>query len=151
MSRVKQQFDMMCAIAGGKQKDYFEWQRTVSKNIKISKIKDFPKDIQHRLNSQKIKPKECYRNACNITTSIRGATYVEGYVVLHGLVMEHAWNKIGDLYVDATFEKVLNFSTEFEEYVSVFELTEQQVLTHMIETQVYGTWMGRVYESSIVK
>ena len=82
----------------------------------------------------KPKQKQCFRNCSElvgllthpygkILLGFDGAEYVDGYVYEPGLFpIEHAFVKIGDRYIDPTFELVLGIDVTKCSYMSLLEL-----------------------------
>lgn len=65
-----------------------------------------------------IKQKECYANALHVAErcSELGVEYCEGWIFYHGIPIDHAFNKIGDIYFDVTAEFALKDNPEMREY-----------------------------------
>lgn len=94
--------------------------------------------------------KQCYKNASDLVSavewmathydsSVPGIKYVEGYVACYGLLpIEHAFVKIGDLYVDPTFERALHRDVRKEIYASCIELDFETMVRYQVETGYYG-------------
>ncbi|MDA0152403.1 hypothetical protein OH460_08820 [Vibrio sp. Makdt] len=61
--------------------------------------------------------KACFDN-CFSFIELTSATYVLGYVNV-GIPVEHAWIKVGDRYIDPTYE---TFGIKVDEYYSVLEV-----------------------------
>ena len=144
-SELQQHLKTLTDMTSGKQKDYYEWQHKNSKSVEISAIDSFPKYTKELLHNQESQIKQCYRNAALVAISVPEAKYVEGYVSLHGIPIEHAWNKIGDKYVDITAEKALGGKADFKEYLSVLDLDGEKTMQLMHKTGEYGSWTGRVF------
>lgn len=93
--------------------------------------------------------KQCYRNAFNLVSLIAhpfskiigfnpdSVRYVDGFVYEPGLIpIEHAFVRIGDQYVDPTFERVLKRDVTQCKYVSLVELNLAE-LCDMLEHRGY--------------
>jgi hypothetical protein len=66
------------------------------------------KDIKAvNLKQIKPKPKNCYLNALAVCMRNHDVKYVEGYIEVHGVPLEHAWNCYKGIHFDVT-EEVLN-------------------------------------------
>ena len=144
-SYLKSHLQDLANITSEKQKDYFEWQKKNSKSITKSHISELSEEDQNRLAGEKFSVKMCYKNASEVCAIIPGAKYVEGYVSFMGIPIEHAWNKIGDKYIDVTKDQVLK-GDEFKEYLSVIELSHMELLSHLEKTMVYGDLIKEVYK-----
>lgn len=59
--------------------------------------------------------------------------------------IEHAWNKIGDKYIDITMELVLHRDPTQEEYLSLGEYSEDVISPIVLETGFYGNIYSIVY------
>lgn len=65
--------------------------------------------------------------------------YVEGRFTVCGLFStEHAWNKVGDKYIDITMEIALERNPAEEEYIAWGEYEESEILPYLFESKVYG-------------
>jgi hypothetical protein len=64
--------------------------------------------------------------------------YVEGKVLCCGLSIDHAWVKIGDIYIDPTFEYALGKDVSQEKYAALQEFPLSLVRSYQLKTQVYG-------------
>lgn len=92
------------------------------------------------------KQKMCYKNAAELVRLIKmdcrfpePIRYVEGFVYSNGLFpIEHAFVKIGDRYVDPTFERALKRDPRKELYVSLIEVAPLDLLQLQAETGYYG-------------
>lgn len=91
--------------------------------------------------------KQCYKNASLMTSWLYGfgetdkeIKYVEGMVCDPEcpLPISHAWVKIGDQYIDPTFEKVLERNVEECEYVALGEWSWPELWAVLEKTEVYG-------------
>ena len=124
----------------GKQGKFFKWQADSAKEIKISPT---PKDID----KQEPILKQCWRNSFKVVIENYGKDiiYVEGFVKMHGinLPIEHAWNRIGDIYFDVTSEIR---GVKYEEYISVIELNEEQIWEYADKTGHYGSYLRNHFE-----
>lgn len=92
----------------------------------------------------------CYKNASELLRLIaepggaswlfpEPAFYVEGFVHSNALFpIEHAFVKIGDRYIDPTFERALKRDPRQEMYVSLIEIAPRELLKLEGETGYYG-------------
>ena len=53
--------------------------------------------------------------------------------------IEHAWNKVGDKYVDITMELVLDRDPTKEEYMALGEYEQETVVSICSEVGFYGS------------
>lgn len=95
----------------------------------------------------KVQQKKCYENAAKLVEcvewmaghydpNIPPVKYVEGYAHYYGLL--HAFIKVGDLYIDPTFERALHRDVRKEMYVSCIELDPETMARYQVETGFYG-------------
>lgn len=117
-----------------KQRQYFADTIAVAKRVEI--VRDVLKP----------QPQQCYRNAhllCQLFPE--RVQYCEGKVLAFTPI-EHAFNRIGDKYVDITFEFALN-DTELlqHEYVVFGEYDLQTINRVTKETGYYGDIYRNVY------
>lgn len=92
------------------------------------------------------KQKMCYRNAAELVRLIEmdcrfpgPIRYVEGFVYSNGLFpIDHAFVKIGDQFIDPTFERALKRDPRKESYVSLIELDPLTMAQYQAETGYYG-------------
>ena len=93
--------------------------------------------------------KQCYKNAATLVTLIshplcgllfhREIKYVEGFAFSCGLLpIEHAFVKVGDKYIDPTFEMALHCDVRKEMYASLIELDPLTMIRYQDETGFYG-------------
>lgn len=83
-------------------------------------------------------PKECYRNATLLSQYLNCA-YVEGKTLVGGIFgAEHAFNRIGDKYVDITLELALGKDVTKEEYITQGEWSAEECIDISVSRGVYG-------------
>lgn len=93
--------------------------------------------------------KQCYKNAADLVALIshplgglgrkRPIKYVEGFAFSCGLLpIEHAFVKVGDQYIDPTFERALKLDVRKEMYASLIELDPETMDKYQLETGFYG-------------
>ena len=89
----------------------------------------------------------CYKNAAELVTLMEQhawmfpepGIYVEGYAYCYGLLpIEHAFVKVGDKYIDPTFERALHRDVRKEMYASCIELDPETMARYQLETGFYG-------------
>ena len=133
------------------QKAYYEQRAADARPVKCVRMcdvfnpdqLDFLRDIYHT------QQRQCYRNAANLVTLIshpfggllfpEPAVYVEGFAYAYELLpIEHAFVKIGDKYIDPTFERALHRDVRKEMYASLIELDQATMAKYQSETGFYG-------------
>lgn len=93
----------------------------------------------------KARKKMCYNNASILVSLIASRfcgkiRYVEGFAYAAGILpIEHAFVKVGDKYIDPTFELALHKDVRTETYVSCIELDLHTMSKYLIETGTYGS------------
>ena len=104
------------------------------------------------------KQKQCYKNASELVMLIahpfgrwlfpEPVKYVEGFAYACDLLpIEHAFVKVGDKYIDPTFERALHRDVRKEMYASLIELDWQEMAKLQAETGYYG----ELYQYSFIK
>ena len=129
----------MASLMSGNQREYFDQMVRDARSVKVLKLADVLTEEQVSIIKKiKIQQKQCYKNATLITQAIPDVEYVEGKVGISPeffLPIEHAWNKLGDKYFDATAEIL---GIEFGEYVFLIEVNSKEVMNIAIENEFYG-------------
>ena len=134
-------------IGEREQKHYFEQKVKDCRHVECVRMRDVftPKQIDFINSFYKTQQKQCYRNAAELVFLIEKADwlfdtpvrYVEGY----GYCMfpiEHAFVKVGELYIDPTFERACHLNVRKEQYASLIELTPEALRKYLLETGCYG-------------
>lgn len=85
------------------------------------------------------RPVQCVRMRDAFTLTTAPVRYVEGFAYYDGLLsIEHAFVKVGDLYIDPTFERALHLDVRKEIYASCIELNPETMVRYQLETGFYG-------------
>ena len=90
--------------------------------------------------------KECYKNATLLVDYAhfykmdKDVRYVEGLALDPEvpLSIEHAWVRVGDLYIDPTAERCLKADVTKWEYVALIEKDWEGLIKVMAENEYYG-------------
>lgn len=131
----------LASLMSGKQKEYYDRMIKDARLVKIYRLQEIFSDEEIECIKLKYKPeiKACYKNATLFSTLCLSynVEYVEGFIDVQGLLVEHAWNKIDDKYVDITLELALQTSPIIE-HVAIGEYNKDIVLNHITNTNVYG-------------
>ena len=150
--------DELKAIAGSdwnpEQKTFYEQRATDARPVQCVRMRDAFTSEQLQFlfknTGYKTQQKMCYRNAAELVkraewmaahfdSGIPEIKYVEGFAYCYGLLsIEHAFVKVGDLYVDPTFERALHRDVRTELYVSCIELDPETMEKYQMETGYYG-------------
>ena len=147
--RAKASFDW-----NPEQKAWFEQQANDARPVQCVRMRDAftPEQLQFLFKNTgyKTQQKMCYRNAAELVqraewmaahfdSCIPEIKYVEGYAYCYGLLpIEHAFVKVGDLYVDPTFERALHRDVRKELYAACIELDFETMAKYQVETGFYG-------------
>ena len=134
-----------------RQKIYYQELLKAAKPVKVVRAADVLEDyeleyIQHVL---KPKPKECYRNAHLLCEAFPDRfQYCEGKANVP-IPIDHAFNKVGDVYIDITFEFALNENPSIYEYVSFGEYDAKTIRKAVLQTGYYGQVYRWLYYQSL--
>ena len=136
------------------QKAYFVKIAEDARPVQCVRMRDVftPEQLQFLFKNvgYKTQQKMCYRNAAQLVDAVEWMAghfdsdvpeikYVEGYAYCYGLLpIEHAFIKVGDLYVDPTFERALHRDVRKELYASCIELDPFTMARYQLETGFYG-------------
>lgn len=91
--------------------------------------------IQHVLNPQ---PMQCYRNAHLLCEAFPDRfKYCEGRVDVP-VTIDHAFNKVDDVYIDITFEFALHEDPTIYDYVAYCECDAKTIRDAALEIGYYG-------------
>lgn len=90
------------------QQQWFKKIAEVARPVKMHRAADVLDDFQMEYLLHVIKPekKQCYKNALLLAQAFPEIKYCEGKVAAP-VVIDHAFNKVGDKYIDITFEFAL--------------------------------------------
>lgn len=132
----------------GRQKAYFEQRARDARPVRCVRMRDVFNDKQMAFYGKlRMVKKQCYRNASNLVElgpiqafgPLPRFKYVEGLTYEPGLLpIEHAFVKIGDKYIDPTFERALHINVTKCEYVSLVELEWPELAAIQEKTGYYG-------------
>ena len=145
----------LAKITDGYQRQYYEMMASDAKIVRCSSIYDvFNEDeIRNIKRYANPKVKECYKNSymLQINCDIPDIVYCEGYTSYMGIPIEHAFNKIGDKYIDITAELALKRDVRDDEYVLLGEFTKEDVYNVINKTGYYGGVYNRLLLDRIKK
>lgn len=142
-------------ITSGRQKEMYSAMLKDLRPVKCVPLGEVftPEEIRTIRNTVRPKMKECYSNAYHFASRLDGAfgkpiLYCEGYMDTFGLPVEHAFNKVGDLYVDITAELVLGDDVAKSEYSLIGEWDDRTALRAMALDGCYGCVYQKLYMKS---
>lgn len=132
------------------QQAWFDQQYNDARPVQCVRMRDAftPEQLTFIRENYKTQKKMCYRNAAELVWLIshplaflfpEPVRYVEGYAYRYGLLpIEHAFVKIGNRYIDPTFERALHLDVRKEMYASCIELDSETMARYQLETGFYG-------------
>lgn len=139
------------SLTSGRQRNYFDQMLRDAHAVEVFKMSEvLTKEQIDIIRSLDVKVKQCYKNATLITQAIPEIKYVEGKVSIFkdfSFSIDHAWNKLGDKCFDATAEII--HKGVFEEYVSLIEVSSEEVMNIAIENEFYGAVYNTKFKKSI--
>jgi len=143
LEKFYQYYDMEINVCDGKRKEFLEAMKADLKPCKVVSVRELFTEEQVRIMESMVELKQCFKNAYNLADIMSHpdghVTYVEGRVlVANFLPIEHAWNKVGDLYFDATFELCLGYDVTKELYASLAEYDVSHVRKVLFDRRYYG-------------
>lgn len=149
MSNTINYIKNLCRVSEGETRQMWNEYKRRSKVVKLTPIREVLTDEEINFILEYIRPRqnECYRNA-HEATRILGVKYVEGFVEVGGLPIDHAFNRRGDKYFDITFELVLK--EEAKEYVSSWDINGLECNRIALATGIYGSY-GRFLFDEILQ
>lgn len=126
----------------GRQAEFYNQMLKDAKPIEVVRLSEVFTDTEIKAIKRFVNPKvkECYRNATLFSHIYPEVKYVEGKMTVCGTFgIEHAWNKVGDKYVDITMELVLDRDPTKEEYMALGEYDQETVVSICSEVGFYGS------------
>lgn len=149
-SYLTQDIEVIAKCCTGTQKKYYQQVLDSAKEIDVVLLnevftKEEIRDIKRYARPEK---KMCYKNATLLMQLFPDKVkYVEGRVSVCGLGIDHAFNKVGDKYIDVTFELCLREDVRCHDYISIGEYDIDTVAKVIVETKQYGN----VFKSLLLK
>ena len=151
MSVIIDELKQIATLLNGKQREAYEEMITDAKVVEIVPMSEVFTAQEIEVIKKVVKPKqhECYKNAYQLAMLFSDKVrYCEGKMtVANKLVgIEHAWNKVGNKYIDITMELVLGHDmTQYgEEYVSLGDWGSKELLDISQRMGFYGGVYGFV-------
>lgn len=132
------------------QGEFFKQRAADARSVECVRMRDVFTPDQLAFISQHFhaRKKMCYKNASDLVTLLshpwaflftEPVRYVEGFVMSGGLwPIEHAFVKVGDKYIDPTFERALKINPAQETYASLIELDSDEMSRLEAEFGYYG-------------
>lgn len=134
------------------QKAYYRKMAADAKAVECVRMRDVftPEQLEFlfKICGYKAQKNMCYRNAAILVYSVDSMAkyfdptvpeekYVEGFGYLYWS-FEHAFVKVGDKYIDPTFERALHVDVSKEIYASIIELDPETMAHYQMDTGYYG-------------
>lgn len=133
------------------QREFFVKMYHDAKPVKVSSVNEVFSSDEIQLIKDVVAPKkhQCYRNALLLAELFPDkCKYVEGFGYGKIIRVEHAFNRIGDKYVDITWEMVLNDDTQTIPYVSLIEADFDEVCDDLTK---HGNITGEYYRHKYIE
>lgn len=141
-SKIIKELCQLAEIMNGRAKKYYESMIADATPVRIATLSEVFNEYEIDMMKRVIKPEaeQCYKNATLLCTMFPDRVkYVEGkFTVAHTISTVHAWNKVGDKYIDITMEIALECNPAEEEYIALGEYDESEILPYLFESKVYG-------------
>ena len=137
--------------ADGKQNAYFNQQAQDAKEVEVSSVFDvFTADeVLTILRVVEPKKRQCYRNSALMTELFPDrCKYVEGYGWNGIFKVEHAFNRVGDKYIDITWELALGEDVSKLPYVALIEADRDEIIS---DIQAHDNTTGDYYLRTFLK
>lgn len=128
------------------QQQWFLKIAEVARPVKMHRAADVLDDFQMEYLLHVIKPgeKQCYKNALLLAQAFPEIKYCEGKVAAP-VVIDHAFNKVGDKYIDITFEFALGENPRKFAYAAIGEYDADVATEVVCNTGFYGDVFRYLY------
>ena len=127
-----------------KERSWFAWAAERAVPVQVVSIKEVFDENQINFIRAVIdpQPKECYKNAALMTQLFDDVDYVEGQMMAAGILgVDHAFNRIGERYIDITVELALNHpNVQDGVYAKIKEYSSAEVLKYVMQEECYRNW-----------
>lgn len=140
-SKLMNELKTIANVTSGNQRKFYDYMLANAKDVKLVPLSEIfsRRDIKMIKAYVQPEPKMCYRNAHLLTNIIPDLLYVEGRITCCGeFGIDHAWNRIGDKYIDITMELALKRKVSDEEYLSLGEYKRETITRITSKTEFYG-------------
>lgn len=143
MQAFRKMYGMAAELSDGIQKEYYSEMLADAKEVKVTRLSEAldEDEIKRIAETAEPKPHQCYANS--MKTALvgllgRNIKYCEGFMVVNGFPVEHAFNSVNGVYVDVTADLALDGLKEGTGYILVGEWTPDKALDAMEANGVYG-------------
>jgi hypothetical protein len=114
-----------------------EWttrHRTVVHPVRWRSVRELSLILEPFIETYPPRPHRCYDNAAELAHYAPEIEYVVGWVVFKNDIIEHAWNKLGDIHFDITWEDAWNGQVAFDHHIAVATLPVERL------RKIAGPW-----------
>jgi len=150
---LKKLLDAMMNLGSGIQKDIAKEKLSLMKQVKVKKVSDAIDKNAADIIRTSVRPKKknCYENSLHAAEYLKAydVKYCEGWIMIHGIPIDHAFNKVGDDYFDVTKEFALGGNPEEYTYVVLKDWDPDTALQIMANGpyKCYGDVFNKEYIS----
>ena len=133
------------------QQAYFEQLYKDAKPVKCVPLAEVFTPAEIRIIKKVLRPKkhQCYRNSALMTELFpERCKYVEGFGWNTMSRVEHAINRVGDKYVDVTWELCLKLDVSSQPYAALIEASRDEVLA---DIEAHNNTTGNYYLHNYLK
>jgi hypothetical protein len=137
------QLKQFASLGSDRQRAFYEQELKDLHKVQVVSVHDvFTQDEIRRIKKiVRPLPRMCYRNAHLMVELFPDkCQYVEGFTTIFngGFPIEHAWNKVGNVYVDVTYEMALEQDVKKELYMALGAYNLMTITQAISETGYYG-------------
>ena len=138
----------------GRQRKYYDIVLEMVEPIEVVSLSEVftveeIEEIKRQINPKK---KECFKNAMRLAMDFDDVKYVEGRLLLaDAFGTEHAFNKVGDKYIDITMELALGNDVRKEQYIKIAEYSRERAIEELIHNQCYTNITDRIIWEERIK
>lgn len=143
MRAFRDLYGKMAELSDGMQKKYYSEMLADARKVKVTRLSEAldEDEIKRIAETAEPKPHQCYANSMKtalVKLLGRNFKYCEGFMMIGGFPVEHAFNSVNGVYVDVTADLALGGLKEGTEYILVGEWTPDKALDAMEANGVYG-------------
>lgn len=136
-------YGKMAELSDGMQKEYYSKLLADAREVKVTRLAEaLDEDEIGRIRDiVSPEPHQCYANSMKtalVKLLGRNFKYCEGFIVVNGFPVEHAFNSVNGVYVDVTADLALGGLKEGTGYILTGEWSPDKALGVMEDTGVYG-------------
>lgn len=135
--------EAFAALTSGIQQEYYLDLLGIVHPVEVVSIQEVFTQDEIKKIKRYVRPKKkmCYMNSHKLTDLFPDKVrYIEGRFSFLGLPIDHAFNRVGDKYIDITVELALKENVSEHEYIAYAEYDSEQIFEAAIETGYYGDY-----------